>query len=102
MAGKDVGAASAALTADGTADGYITVADNTPFYKGADCFLAKAGSQVEVIITEIAAAGKIGLQLKRAYGVLNSPNYGRSDMSAYTLAAGWSIFQPSQFIYNAT
>lgn len=105
--GRDVPAASAALTVDGTADGYVTVADNSVFYKGAQAFLNAAGrSGVEVVVTEIAAGGKVGLRVLTrtphdGSPGLKPPSYGRSGLTAFTVALGYGLYMPEQFIYGA-
>jgi hypothetical protein len=109
MAGRDVPAASAALTVDGSADGYVTVADNTVFFKGAQAFLSDGNTAAtEAVITEIGAAGKVGLRIvtrqapdDNSPGGLRGPNYGRSDLTAFTVAQSAKLTMPSQFIYGA-
>jgi hypothetical protein len=102
MAGRDIPDASAAITVNGTADGYITVADNTPFIKGATAFIAPTNGSApgtEVLITEIASGGKIGIRVKPTLGVEYRPNYGRSSCTAFTTS--YTIYQQSGFVYNA-
>ena len=106
MPGKDVPAVSAALTVDGTSGGLITVASNAGFYVGAQAFMAAAGqTPVEVRITDLVSSTQIGIKIVPVPvgdHVLHSVNYGRSSAAAFTVAGGWSIFQPQQFIYSAT
>lgn len=122
MAGKDIAAAGAALTADGTADGSITVASTTPFRAKARAFIRDNNSAaVEVIIAEIVSATVMKLRFAPTtparpdsqtingavygdqgpynYG-LRGPNYGFSDMSGFTVAQSARIDMPAQFIYN--
>jgi N-acetylneuraminic acid mutarotase len=58
-----------------------------------------------VIVDVDLVTGKIGLRLARdpapAPAPLSAPRYGRDNMTPYTVAGGWSLFQPSQYIYKA-
>lgn len=116
MAGRDVPAASAAITVDGTAAGYVTVGSSTPFYAGAQVFLRKDDGSVhhEARITDLGASNTIGLlfanakddYITQADKVLipvktPGPRYGRSACSTVIAADGWTLYQPSQFIYGA-
>lgn len=110
MAGKDIAAAGAALSADGTADGSVTVASTTPFRAKARAMIVDNNTAaVEVIIAEIVSATvmKLRLVVPTAGTVgqepnlgLRGPNYGFSSMAAYTVAQSARIDMPQQFIYN--
>lgn len=102
-----VKAASAAVTADSTAAGIVTVADATPFSIGAYAFLNGTGlPTITVKIVSLPAVGKIGVRLvpdprptDNPFPLpLPTPNYGFSNVSAYTLAAGSKISQSSQYV----
>lgn len=101
----DVAAAQAVISVNGTAAGYITVADNTPFYVGAIVNLSNGTLAVEMVICEIASGGKIGLRKSNQSGAydagmrpLAGRNYGRSDCTQFTTA--YTIYQDRQFIYD--
>ena|SRR5579872_1994217 len=97
-----VRAASAALSANGNAGGYVTVADASAFYPGARAWLSDTtGRAQRCIITDIGFSGAntIGLRFvadnvdmpQTASGVNNGPMYTRSDCSAFTTANGSRI-----------
>jgi hypothetical protein len=93
--------AVAAFAADGGADGFITVADNTPFYPGATVFLVdNNGLSQECVITKLSGATKIGVRFTNGPKADGSPargyNYGRNPCDAFTLANGSRIMQDSQ------
>jgi hypothetical protein len=98
----------AAVTADSTPGGVITIASNTPFVKGAIAYLNGTGlPTLTVMITEIIATTKIGVRAIQERGSTNpvnqkvsGPNYGNSDTSLYTLAAASSITQPAQALFG--
>ena len=103
-----VKAASAAFATNGGADGYFTVVDSAPFYPGAFAWLSDtdAGSEKHVQITEvISATNKIGVRFvpdnefapNSPVGLM-APNYGRSNISAYTVAKSSSIAMPGQVV----
>lgn len=110
MAGKDIAAAGAALTANGGSDGSVTVASTTPFRAKARAWLSDANSpSAEVVIVQIDSATVMRVRFATpavaALGqgvaqVLNPLNYGFSDVSAYTTAQTARIDMPAQFIYN--
>ena len=110
MAGKDILGAGAALTADGTSDGSITVASTTPFRETARAMLSDNDSpHREVIIVQIVSATVMKVRFVTPDPVapdqapryaLNPLNYGFSDVSAYTVAQSARIDMPNQFIYN--
>lgn len=94
MAGRLITAVHATVTG-ATAAGYLTVASATGLYVGARCWLSGGGNQDYVQITEISGTS-VGVRKITSPGV--GPNYGRSDVSAYS--AGGFLDQEDQFIYN--
>jgi hypothetical protein len=92
--------AVAALTANGDATGYITVADASPFYPTARVWLrGNTTPSKEYIITDIVG-NKIGLRevpetdnIARGTG---GQSYGRSPVTQWTTADGAKIFQDAQ------
>lgn len=100
MAGKIIAAKSATTTA-ATTTGYVTIASTTGWYVGAKGALNQPGQpNVSIIITEVASATSLGVRIlpDSVVGpVISSPNYGRSDVSAYN--AG-TIYQYDQFLYS--
>lgn len=106
MAGKIVKATSATVTSS-TAAGYATIASTTGWYAGAKGYLTKpATATVSIVITEIVSSTVLGVRIVSddprgvTSGVSNSaPNYGRSDISAYSGGTG-VIYQNDQVIYN--
>ena len=129
MAGREIAALGAAFTADGTANGFITVASTTGFYVKAFANLSDTtGRSARVQITQILSATQLGVRVFPQVVPLSQgspttppaggpgpgsappppagityqsgPNYGRSDVSAFTLANGSRIDQEAQFIYN--
>jgi hypothetical protein len=104
--GHEAAEASAAITVNGTTAGFITVGDNTPFYVGAQAFLiSPTNGQQEVKIVSLGAGGVIGLKAvtRTPYDgtgtpTLHGPNYGQTDMSAFTVAQNWKLFQPRQVV----
>lgn len=100
MASEEVPAAGAALTGDGDATGYVTVADNSPFYPGAEAWLSNATLNQRVIITDLNGTTKIGVRFV-ADVVSNSSAlmYGsRSSATAFTVASGSRINMPQQLV----
>lgn len=97
MAGKLIAPKSAAITA-ATAAGYVTIASTTGWYANAKGWMAFGGQPtVPVVITEVASATQLGVRIVNENDLLNRPNYGRSNVSAYN---GGTINQNDQFIYN--
>lgn len=89
-----ISSASATITA-ATANGYVTVADATPFVVDAFVWLNKTGQpNLYCQITEITG-NNIGVQAQPAPG--SGPSYGRTDVSLYN--AG-TIFQDIQDVYS--
>ena len=105
MPNVEIPAANAAFSADGDAQGYITVASNAAFYPGAKVWLIKplGGApfflpllQQAGIITDLNGATKIGVRFDNPIGT--GPSYGRNDCSAFTLADGSYIMQERQLV----
>lgn len=97
MAGRDVQAAGALLTADGTSSGYITVLNSLPFRIGARAWLSATGvTKREIIIVAVSIGGQIGVRYVDAPGT--GVNYGLSDVSVYTIALAARIDMPAQLI----
>lgn len=97
MAGRDVQAAGALLTADGTTSGYVTVLSSLPFRVEAHAWLSATGVLArEVIIASISTNGQIGVRYIDAPGT--GANYGLSDASAYTVALGARLDMPAQLV----
>jgi hypothetical protein len=88
-----------ALTVGGTAAGYIEVADNTPFYRGALVNLRDANALVmECMITQVVDDGKtIGL-----IKLIGAKGFTRPDLSAFTVANTTKLHMTSQMLagYN--
>jgi hypothetical protein len=96
MAGKFINAASASITA-ATSAGYITVSSTTPFYKKAVIWLSASGQpSLRGVITEVKSSTQLGIVF-RTNDAGEAPNYGRSDVSAYSSG---TITQEEQLIYN--
>jgi len=88
--------ASALLTADGGTDGFVSVADATPFWTGAKVWLKSATEDSkQYTITEINGSW-IGLQIVR--GPYGGAVYTRTDVSEYHLADGAKIFSEGQIV----
>lgn len=91
----------AALTADGDATGYVTVASTTGFYVGALGFIRNNSTVARIIITEVKDATHLGIRIiaddnesqvaVQVYG-------GRSNLTGYTVASGSKVFQESQLV----
>ncbi len=90
--------AVARLTQDGGADGYVVVADNTPFWPGARVQLwGNTLPTLVCVVTDTPDTDKVGLR------VLTDPNggdggTGRTDVSAYTVALASTIAQERQLV----
>lgn len=89
---------TAALTVNGTDQGYVGVADVAPFYPGARVWLSSATgpSPKEYIITDLVAS-TIGLReiLSARDG---SARYGKTPVSQWTVAVGSRISQERQVV----
>jgi hypothetical protein len=75
-----------------------------PDFPTAEIFDVSGGAgtiTATVIVSVDSKTGNIGLRLVRDPTVFSGPRYGRDDMSAYTVAGGYSLFMPSQFVYKA-
>lgn len=95
--------AVAALSADGDATGYITVADATPFYPTARVWLTSAlVAAKEYVITDIASGGKIGLReipVDAAGNQNGKPGgwqYGRTPVNQWLVTDSAKIHQEAQ------
>jgi hypothetical protein len=118
MAATYVPRAYAAVTADTTLTGVVTVGSTTPFQKGAICYLNGTGQPgVEVKVVAILSATTMSVRATRAKGTLppwdisfagtaqpagtQAPSYGTNGpWAGYTLANGTSITQPSQQVFG--
>jgi hypothetical protein len=103
MAGTMSNNVNVALTGNGTAGGYVTVADASQFALGA--IVTLRGSTATAATYQIAdinlTSNTIGLRAVYAGTPnLNGINYGLSDVSAYTTADSAHIYQPAQLIYS--
>lgn len=97
MASIPVSAVSAAFTANGGADGYVTVASNAAFYPGATVWLSStAVASQEAIVSDLSGSTKIGVRFVRAVGT--GPSYGRNDCSAFLAADTAMISMPAQVV----
>lgn len=85
--------AVAAITVDGDANGYVTVADASQFYPGARAWLrSNTQASKEYEVTDIATGNKIGLREVPAerYGGVK---YGRTPVTQFKAAEGATICQ---------
>jgi hypothetical protein len=99
MPSIEVAAISAALTADGDATGYATVASTTGFFAGCLGFIRNATTAKRIVITEIKSATQLGVRFiaddneqqaaLQVYG-------GRSNLTGFTTASTSRIYQESQ------
>lgn len=91
----EVPATSAALSADGDAQGYVTVASNANFYPGATAWLTSNTQPAKYCkITDLSGATKIGLRFineKTTSGAFVGPSYIRNSCAAYLVADGARI-----------
>jgi len=114
MPAKIVAPQSALFTADGTANGIATVGSNTGFFIGAQANISDStGRSDRVVIVSLPSATTIGLKiiapLPAAVGgspwattqVPLAPNYGRTSLTAYTLANASKIDMEAQIVYDA-
>lgn len=87
-------AKSAAFTANGTSGGVVTVASTAGFYPNARAYLSGTDlSGMEVEIVKILDGFTMAVRQ-----VSNVPNYGFTDVSAYTTAKSATIVQPPQTV----
>lgn len=101
MPSISVPAAGAALTANGTAVGLVTVADTTPFYAGALAWLScNTPANMHVRITKILSATTMTVAMVLDSGSnVNNLSYAQgSDISAFTTAATARIDMPEQLV----
>jgi hypothetical protein len=92
-------AASANCTADGTALGYVTVADNAPFFPGCEAWLKNDNGSQRCLITDLVSTDQVGLRFleeENCGSKLQPGHYGRSDCSAYTLLTNSRLYMPQQ------
>lgn len=118
MAGKDVAAFGAVLTANGGTDGSLTFAATAAFRKGRLGWLKDDNSpSLKCIITEVVSGTVIkvravpdqlvlgtsaqggGVAETRQLGAF-TPNYGTTDCSAYTTAQNARFDQEPGFVYD--
>lgn len=100
---EHIAEALAAFTANGGADGFITVADNTGFYPGALAWIwSSTQASRRVQITSLQGTTKIGVRFhgNAAEGETRgvAPSYGRDSVSAFLLADGATIDQEAQAV----
>lgn len=117
MAGKDVAAFGAALTANGGTDGSLTFAATANFRKGRTGWLTDANSPAQkCLITEIVSATVIKVKFLADQIVIGTgspltggtvrnlgdfaPNYGTSDCSNYTTAQSARFDMEPGFVYD--
>lgn len=94
------------ITVDGTAAGYVTVADNTKYYPRAHVWLTNDDDlPVEYVITDLVGTTKIGLQAVPLSKDANlgrymtgSAIYTRSSAVAWTVAKHSKIAQDRQVV----
>lgn len=85
---------SAALTADGGANGILTIADTSAYVKGATIFLGATGlPTVELEVAAILSAATFAVKLK------SSPS-ARYNSSGYTTALSATVVQPEQDVFT--
>lgn len=112
----EVGQLIAAFTANGTAQGYVTVTSSTGFLPGAICGLSdNAGRGMTVMITDVPSATLIGVRQVAQPAIYPQPtgldfgsgmtgpaqtltenmtaNYGRTNISAFLTANSATITQ---------
>jgi hypothetical protein len=90
--------AYAALTADGNAQGYVTVASAAPFYPGATAYVTSdTVESLQCIISEVDSTNnRIYLRAVRANGA--GPMYGYARMNAYLLADNARIYMEAGMV----
>jgi len=102
MAGKIIKEKSATITS-AASTGYVTIASTTGWYAGAKGSISKpATASRMVVITEILSSTQLGVRLlPDDWHVVGAagPNYGRSDVSAYSGGTG-TLVQFEQFLFN--
>lgn len=103
MAAVEVKAFGMALTGNGAADGTITVASTASVWEGAKGWIVDGNTDAKwVEVSEVVSSTTMKLRLLQqpaAAGVVpvySGPNYGASDMSAYTTAQSARIDFPQQ------
>lgn len=93
-----IGESLVALTVSGTTGGWITVADNTPFYPGALCnIFGTTTAGKTCLILQLSSTTLVQLQFLPTFGVTGAaPTYGANDMSAYTTTDTAYVNIPAQ------
>jgi hypothetical protein len=89
--------AFAALSADGNADGYVTVASNEAFYPGARVWLlSNVVASKEYLVTNLSGATLIGLREVRDRD--GGHRYGRTPVTQWKVAEAATISQEAQVV----
>jgi hypothetical protein len=88
------------ITVNGTTDGFVTVAATNNLYPGTKVVLYSAGAGAfEGIITSYSDTGVVGLRrLPTDLFDTQKVSYGRSDVSAWTVAGSATIFIERQIV----
>lgn len=108
MAGKHYAAVSAAVTVNGTAGGYIGVADGTVFKVGMVGFLAAVGQTSRKVKIVDIVLNTLGLQvineipLEGTRGFDLAARYAKDSVAFATTAQGWVIYIPDMYINDGT
>jgi hypothetical protein len=90
--------AYAALTVNGSATGYITVADNTLFYPTAEVVISSATEPGrKAVITDLVGTTQIGLRYLQDFPAQNN-RYGRDSMAIFHIADQAVVCQPGQIV----
>lgn len=93
----DVPAFGQALTANGDATGYVTVASNAGFYVGCIAFLSNTSLNQRCVITELVSTNQVGVRFIANDLEQQTPQYGsRSNCSAFTTATSARLNQEAQ------
>lgn len=106
----EIAEATAAITVNGTAAGYITVGDATPFKVGAICTIGNGVTGSKVQIVDLGAGNTIGVRIIPELGAptathipqyrwemaLSGPTMGRSSATGFTTA--FTLHQPKQAV----
>ncbi len=95
MPSIQVPAASADLSTNGSALGFVQVADNAPYYPGCEVWLQNDDGSQRCLIVKLNSTTDIYLRFLSQTN-FPSPNYGYSDCSAYTTATNSRIYQETQ------
>ncbi len=98
MPNIQVPAARADLSSDGSL-GYVSVADNTPFYPGCIAWLQDDDGSQRCLIVKLEGSDKIWLRFlpEENQGIkFPQPRDGYSDCTSYTTAKSSRIYQEAQ------